>query len=215
MSPLATIVEKQGLSAEFGAIVPSGVPATHTIGLMVASTWLTATVYAVGAYVVPTTFGSLTGSVGRVFKCTAVAGTGTSGGAQPTWPTTAGGTVTDNAGANQITWTEISTFMASATTGTVGLVEPSGSGYTRPTLANNGTNWVLQAGGNPASVLNLGSLAFGTTTASWGQLVGGIVYDATPTNVRAWGLLAAVSAVATVPSVAVSIPASSLTISLT
>ncbi len=210
MSPLATTVEKQGLAAEFGAVVPSGVPATHTIGLLVAPTWLASTGVALNAYVIPVTaFASRApATAGRVFKCTTA---GTTGAAEPTWPTAVGGTVVDGT----VTWTEISTLMAAGTVTTVGSLEPSGSGYARPTVTNNGTNWVLQAGGDPASVLNLSSLAFGTTTASWGQIVGGVVYDATPTNVRAWGLLASPSAVATVAGVAVSVPASNLTVSLT
>jgi hypothetical protein len=212
MSPLATTVEKMALSAEFGLATPSGVPATHTIGLMVAPTWTTGATVAVGAYVIPVTaFASRApATLGRVFKCTAIT-TGITAGAEPTWPSTAGGTVVDGG----VTWTEISTLMAAGTASTVGLLEPSGSGYTRPTVTNNGTNWVLQAGGNPASVLNLSALAFGTTTAAWGQIVGGIVYDATPTNVRGWGLLAGASAVATVPAIAVSIPASQLSVALT
>jgi hypothetical protein len=40
-----------------------------------------------------------------VFEVTAIAGTGTTGAAEPAWNTTVGGTTVDNAGANQVTWT--------------------------------------------------------------------------------------------------------------
>jgi hypothetical protein len=57
---------------------------------------------AVGMFVKPTG-GNLNS---RTYVCTSVSGTHTTGGAEPTWPTTDGGTVTDNPGANQIVWTE-------------------------------------------------------------------------------------------------------------
>jgi hypothetical protein len=58
------------------------------------SAWTANTVYSAGAYVVPTIANN------RVYKCTTA---GTSGGSQPTWPTTAGGTVTDGT----VVWTEV------------------------------------------------------------------------------------------------------------
>ena len=61
--------------------------------------WITATVYPLNSYVIPTA------ANGYYYKATAISGTGTSGGVQPTWPTTIGTTVVDNTGANQITWT--------------------------------------------------------------------------------------------------------------
>ena len=61
--------------------------------------WVTGTVYPMNSYVIPTV------SNGFYYKATAITGTGTSGASQPTWPTTIGTTVIDNAGANQITWT--------------------------------------------------------------------------------------------------------------
>jgi len=39
------------------------------------------------------------------FEATAVSGTGTTGGGEPTWPTVVGDTATDIAGGNQIVWT--------------------------------------------------------------------------------------------------------------
>ncbi len=75
--------------------LPSTMGATST-GLV----WPTATAFAVGSYVHPTT------ANGFYYKNTAIAGTGTTAAVtEPTWPTTIGSTVVDNAGANQITWT--------------------------------------------------------------------------------------------------------------
>lgn len=61
--------------------------------------WATATAYALNTFRRPTV------ANGFRYKVTAVAGTGTSGASEPTWPTTIGATVVDNAGANQLTWT--------------------------------------------------------------------------------------------------------------
>jgi hypothetical protein len=64
-------------------------------------TWSALTAYAVGTYMQPTS----AATTGFYYEATAISGTGTSGTTQPTWPTTIGGTIVDNAGANQITWT--------------------------------------------------------------------------------------------------------------
>lgn len=61
--------------------------------------WAEATAYALNTFRRPTT------ANGFRYKVTAVAGSGTSAGSEPTWPTTIGATVVDNAGANQLTWT--------------------------------------------------------------------------------------------------------------
>lgn len=60
--------------------------------------WAASTAYAVAAVHVPTTGNGLRYSV------QSIAGSGTSGASEPTWPTRVGSTVVDNAGANQITW---------------------------------------------------------------------------------------------------------------
>lgn len=67
---------------------------------------------AVGMYVKPTN----ANRNGRTFVCTSVAGTHTTGGSEPTWPSTDGGTVTDNPGANQIVWTETTVASRALTT---------------------------------------------------------------------------------------------------
>lgn len=61
--------------------------------------WVAATAYPVGTYRRPVA------ANGFIYEVTAIAGSGTSAASEPSWPTTPGGTVVDNAGANQITWT--------------------------------------------------------------------------------------------------------------
>lgn len=73
--------------------------------LFSAATWSSGHAYALNSYVVPS--GSAN-NTGLMMQATAVAGTGTSGGSQPAWPTAVGGTVVDNVGPNQITWTAVS-----------------------------------------------------------------------------------------------------------
>lgn len=75
--------------------------ADHCDNLRTFSAWASATAYAVGAKVRNTG----TAGNGYYYEVTAKSGTGTSGGTEPTWPTTPGETVIDNSGANQLTWT--------------------------------------------------------------------------------------------------------------
>ncbi len=79
-------------------------PALNDIGVFLASDfggsdWIAATVYPVGSIVRPTTDNF------HAYMATAIAGTGTSAGAEPVWPTYPGAITLDNPGANQITWT--------------------------------------------------------------------------------------------------------------
>lgn len=67
--------------------------------------WAAATAYTVNTYRRPGT------ANGYRYKVTAIAGTGTSGGAEPAWPTTVGATVIDNAGPDQVTWTCFSPYV--------------------------------------------------------------------------------------------------------
>lgn len=65
-----------------------------------AAQWAAATAYALGAIVYPTTQSEYI-----YFEAVGIAGTGTSAAVtEPTWPTTSGTDVVDNAGANQIIW---------------------------------------------------------------------------------------------------------------
>lgn len=62
--------------------------------------WSVATAYTAAQFRRPTT------ANGFRYEVTSIAGSGTSHAAtEPTWPTTIGATVTDNAGANQVVWT--------------------------------------------------------------------------------------------------------------
>lgn len=65
------------------------------------ATWAAATAYALGAIVRPAAANNFR------YVAMTIAGTGTSGAAEPTFPTVLGATVIDNAGANQITWQAI------------------------------------------------------------------------------------------------------------
>lgn len=53
----------------------------------------------------------------RTYRVSSISGTGTTGGVEPAWPLTANSTVTDNAGANQVVWTECSGQEAYCTAG--------------------------------------------------------------------------------------------------
>ena len=64
------------------------------------SAWLSGHTYAMGATVRP-----VAGGNGYYYEATSVAGAGTSGSTEPTWPTTTGETIIDHAGANQVVWT--------------------------------------------------------------------------------------------------------------
>ena len=84
--------------------------------------WQNAHAYTVGTVIKPTA------NQNFFLFCSAVAGTGTSGGSEPTWAftlgtTAPGGTIVDNAGSNQVTWTYIDTESCAGrvmATGTIG-----------------------------------------------------------------------------------------------
>jgi len=81
------------------SVTTAGVQTEFTPALSGAG-WSAATAYGLGSYASPVAVVN-----GFYFKATALLGTGTSGAAEPAWPLTLGGTVIDNPGANQITWT--------------------------------------------------------------------------------------------------------------
>lgn len=68
--------------------------------------WQKSNPYTLGAIVIPIY------NNGHYYKCTAKAGTGTSGSTEPVWPTTTvGATVIDGTSPHQITWTEAGTIL--------------------------------------------------------------------------------------------------------
>ncbi len=94
--------------------------------------WVTATAYAVGIFRRPTV------ANGFRYEVTAIAGTGTSGAVEPTWPTTLGATVIDNPGGNQIEWT------CRALIGTSGGGEPAWPVAIGGTVVDNEVTWTCR-----------------------------------------------------------------------
>lgn len=164
----------------WGQAAVLGAPATHNIGLLTATTWVGSHAYTLGQYVIPTTFGSISGQVGKIFKVTTA---GTSGTGQPTWPTTAGGTVVDGT----VTWTEVSLlFQAGTFTG----AEVAGNNYSRVAVTANSTNFPNSSSAQPAVLQNGTAITFPTPSADWGLAVGFIDSDASSAgNVWFWGAM--------------------------
>jgi hypothetical protein len=80
-------------------------------------TWVTATIYPLGTIIVDQN--------GNAEIVSAIAGTGTSGGTEPVWPTIPLQTIVDNTGTNQITWTMLGRVGTAHCTGTSGNWVPS------------------------------------------------------------------------------------------
>jgi hypothetical protein len=164
----------------YGQAASLASPATHFVGLMTATTWVASHAYSSGAYVIPTTFGSISGQVGKIFKCTTA---GTSGTGQPTWPTTAGGTVTDGT----VTWTEVSLLFQS---GTFTGAEISGNNYSRVSVTANSTNFPNASNAQPAVIQNGTVFTFPTPSADWGFAAAWLLADASSAgNVWVWGAM--------------------------
>lgn len=154
-----------------------GGPATHYLGLGTATTWQASHAYSSGAYVIPTTFGSISGQTGKIFKCTTA---GTSGSSQPTWPTSAGGTVTDGG----VTWTEITNLFQA---GTITGLEISGNNYSRVAVTANSTNFPNASNAEPTVVSNGVAFTMPTPSADWGLAVCALLFDAsTSGNLWDW-----------------------------
>lgn len=166
-------------------------PTVIAVGLIRATrgTWAAATVYAVNDTIIPVT------ANGRLYRATAVSGTGTSAGSEPTWPTTAGGTVIDNAGGNQITWTEQSNTLDA---GSITEVANAGA-YARVTLNPSASNW--KGTGNETSGASAGTsgtgknnatITFASPTANWGLIFGFFLADSATygaANILIWSAL--------------------------
>jgi hypothetical protein len=88
----------------FGNLTSSWPTPNNLVAFSSPAVWAALTAYSVGSYVGPVSTNS---QKGLYFKATAISGTGTSQSTEPVWPTIVGGTVIDNPGANQITWTAV------------------------------------------------------------------------------------------------------------
>lgn len=164
----------------YGAAAALGAPATHYVGLMTATTWAASHAYSAGAYVIPSTFGSISGEQGKIFKCTTA---GTSGSSEPTWVNTEGGTNSDGT----VVWTEVSTLFQ---TGTFTGAEISGNNYARVAVTANATNFPAASAAEPAVLQNGTAITFPSPSADWGLAVGFILADAsTAGNIWAWGAM--------------------------
>lgn len=175
-----TTYANQKILTAFGQAGSLASPATLYVGLLTASQWTASTAYSAGAYVIPTTFNSISGEQGKIFKCTTA---GTSGTTQPTWPTGEGATVTDNT----VTWTEVSLlFQAGTFTG----AEVATGGYARVGVAANSTNFPAASSAEPSVLSNGTAVTFASPTADWGLQVGWILADAaTAGNIWVWGAM--------------------------
>jgi hypothetical protein len=183
LASLTTYANQKVQNALWQAAALGG-PATWYVGLLVvpnpAGIWTASTAYSAGAYVIPTTFGSISGQQGKIFKCTTA---GTSAATQPTWPTGEGATVVDNT----ITWTEVSLlFQAGTFTG----AESTGTGYARQAVTANSTNFAGATSAEPCVTQNATAISGWAPTADWGYAVGVILADAsTAGNIWDWGAM--------------------------
>lgn len=114
--------------------------------------WAASTAYALNDYAVPVTHN------GRVYKVTTA---GTSGATEPTWPTTAGGTVADGT----VVWTEQTTAMEGGTLPP----EPAVGAYARALYNPSDANWADPVSGD-GHTQNLAAISFTTPTADWGTV---------------------------------------------
>lgn len=152
-------------------------PATRYVGLIVASAGQSPRTTAVtsGQYTVPATLN------GRLYKCTT---SGTTGSGEPTWPVTAGGTVTDGTAV----WTEQTTALYAGT-----IPEGSATGYARVAVASSLANWsgtqsagsTVASTGTSGQISNNNAIAFAQVTTALGLVVGTCMWDAL-TSGNAW-----------------------------
>lgn len=121
--------------------------------------WTASTAYALNDYVMPNT------TNGRIYKCTTA---GTSAATEPTWPTTAGGTVTDGTAV----WTEQTTALEA---GTFPEVANAGA-YARQSLNPLDANWTAPDGVGGVTA-NASAITYPAATADWGWIWGVAVMD--------------------------------------
>jgi len=197
---LCDYAEGKLLDLLFGATAFSA-PATIYYGLITPNKgkWTASTVYALNDYVIP-----LASFNGRLYKATTG---GTSGGSEPTWPTTTGGTVSDGS----VVWTEQTAALEAGTA-----PEVSGNNYARIGQTNNTTNYPSGSQVSDAYKKNHATLAtFATPSGAWGWISHCIMFDAVSAgNALGWFDLTTPLQVLS-SSTPFSFPANSVTSSLT
>jgi len=153
-------------------------PATIYFGLIVASEgyWQATFAYTSGDTVLPTT------PNGRMYRCST---SGTSGGSQPTWPTTPGGTVADGSAV----WTEMTPDFEAGTN----LVEVTGGSYARVGVTKGdaqfkGTHNATTgaSSGTGGNIKNAGDIQFASPSATWGLVAAWIRNDASTSGNNEW-----------------------------
>lgn len=112
---------------------------------------------------------------GHMYRCTTA---GTTGGSEPSWTTTLGGTVNDGTAV----WTEMRPDFEAATN----LTEVSGGGYARASIAASLVNFsgtqapgsVTASTGTSGTISNNVEISYPAPTANWGVVVAWLTYGA-------------------------------------
>ncbi|MCA1596093.1 MAG: hypothetical protein LC772_06680 [Chloroflexi bacterium] len=145
-------------------------PAAVYYGLYTTPVWAPSTAYALNALVIPTA------TNGHIYKVTTA---GTSAATQPTWPTTAGGTVADGT----VVWTEQTLALETNALG----AEVTGNAYARQAVAFSAPTGGAQESSTVTQTA--ASVTFPTATAAWGSIGGFGIFDAsTAGNLLYYGI---------------------------
>lgn len=167
-----------GAGGTSGSLEPTWSTAAHIGGSINdgSITWFTCgytstsvTWQATHAYTASSSVTKPTHENGLVYACTSTSGTGTSGATEPTWPLTAGATVIDNPGANQVVWTCIGTPRAALWVAS--FAYPQGAIVTG--APDNGLFYTNSHSG--------GGTSGASPPPTWGTTVGGTTPDSTCT----------------------------------